>query len=66
MPEDERELASTNEMLDELAAQLDDRSPDTPVFFIYEKVTGEEFPLVVIDVSLITDDGDKVVVRLAE
>jgi len=56
-------LASDNDMLDELAAQLDERAPQVPVFFIYDKMNGEEFPLVLTDVSFVED---KIIVRLAE
>jgi len=58
------DLASSNDMLDELAAQLDDRLPTVPVFFIYESSDGlEETPLVVTDVEFVED---KIIVRLAE
>jgi len=59
----DRDLASNNDDLDELAAQLDSRLPTTPVFFIYEKDERTEFPLVIIDVQF---EEDKIVVRLAE
>jgi len=57
------DLASSNDMLDELAAQLDDRLPTVPVFFIYEKDERTEYPLVIIDVEFVED---KIIVRLAE